>query len=211
MSTQKKLSEKEILKLISQLRENPNNKQGLLADLGIAGAGMAGAGAVAAVAGAGVAPIGFGITALTGFGLAVAAPVGLVAGAAVAGGAAAYGVTQAVRFKARQQGRCEQMIQQLNEMLRDEKYQKTKSQTTASDKTKFILFLEDPIKLKLMSHEDASDLIQLVEGGQLSLFEAYRLVKDILKEASANRESSPTALMPKLLNSDTTSSDYAVG
>lgn len=47
---------------------------------------MAGAGAVAALAGAGFAPIGFGITALTGFGFVVAAPVGLVAGAAVAGG-----------------------------------------------------------------------------------------------------------------------------
>lgn len=211
MSTQKKLSEKEILKLISQLREDPGNRQGFLADLGIAGAGMAGAGAVAAVAGAGFAPIGFGITALTGFGFVVAAPVGLVAGAAVAGGAAAYGVTQAVRFKARQQGRCEQMIQQLAEMLRDMKYQKTKTQTTESDKTKFILFLEDPIKLKLMSHADASDLIQLVEGGQLSLFEAYRLVKDILKEFNTGKENGPTVLLPKLLKGDTTSSDYAAG
>lgn len=208
MSMRKNLSEKEILKLIADLRKDSGNKQRLLADLGIAGAGMAGAGAVAATVGAGVAPIGFGITALTGFGFAVAAPVGLVAGAAVAGGAAAYGVTQAIRFKARQQGKCEQMIEQLNEMLRDKKYRKTKSQTTASDKTKFILFLEDPIKLKLMSHEDASDLIQLVEGGQISLFEAYRLVKDILKEFDTDKGDSPTSLLPKLLKGDTTSSDY---
>ena len=211
MSTQKKLSEKEILKLISQLREDPGNRQGLLADLGIVGAGMTGAGALATVAGAGFAPIGFGITALTGFGFVVAAPVGLVAGAAVVGGAAAYGVTQAVKFKARQQGRCEQMIQQLTEMLRDMKYRKTKTQTTESDKTKFILFLEDPIKLKLMSHEDASDLIQLVEGGQISLFEAYRLVKDILKDFDKNKDNKPAVLLPELLKGDTTSSDYAVG
>lgn len=204
----KKLSEEEILKLISELRKDSDNKQRLLADLGIAGAGMAGAGAVAAAVGAGVAPIGFGITALTGFGLVVAAPVGLVAGAAVAGGAAAYGVTQVIRFKARQQGRCEQMIEQLNEILRDKKYKKTKSQTSESDKTKFIFFLEDPIKLKLMSHEDASDLIQLVECGQISLFEAYRLAKDILKEFNADKGNSPTALLPKLLKGDTTSSDY---
>ena len=204
----KKLSEEEILKLISELRKDSDNKQRLLADLGIAGAGMAGAGAVAAAVGAGVAPIGFGITALTGFGLVVAAPVGLVAGAAVAGGAAAYGVTQVIRFKARQQGRCEQMTEQLNEILRDKKYKKTKSQTSESDKTKFIFFLEDPIKLKLMSHEDASDLIQLVECGQISLFEAYRLAKDILKEFNADKGNSPTALLPKLLKGDTTSSDY---
>ena len=143
---------------------------------------MAGAGASAAVAGASVVPIGWGITALTGFGIAVAAPVGLVAGAAIAGGAATYGVTQAVRFKARQHGKREQMIQQLNEILRDVSYAETKAQTTDADKTRFIIFLEEPIRLGLISPNDASDLIQLVENGQISLFEGYRLVKDILQE-----------------------------
>ena len=198
----KKLSKEEVLKLISQLRKNPNNKQALLADLGIAGAGMAGAGAVAAVAGAGIAPIGFGLTALTGVGIAVAAPVGLVAGAAVAGGAAAYGVTQAVRLKARQQGKREQMIQQLHELLRDMRYEDTKSQSSDVSKNNFIVFLEDPVKLNLISSEDASDLIQLVENGQITLFEAYRLVKDILQEFNPDiKQKSAKVLLPKLLKS----------
>ncbi|ELS03609.1 hypothetical protein Xen7305DRAFT_00033330 [Xenococcus sp. PCC 7305] len=196
----KKLSKKKILELISKLKKNPSAKYQILADLGIAGAGMAGAGAVAAVAGASVAPIGFGVTALTGFGIAVAAPVVLVAGASVAGGAAAYGITQAVRFKAHQHGKLDQMIKQLEEMLRDMDYQETRSQTTDTDKTRFIIFLEEPIKLNLISEEDASDLIQLVENGQISLFEAYRLVKDILKEFDADKKKSQTdILLPKLL------------
>jgi hypothetical protein len=195
----KKLSKEEILQLISKLKKDPNAKYRILTDLGIAGAGMAGAGAVAAVAGASVVPIGWGLTALTGFGIVVAAPVGLVAGAAIAGGAATYGITQAVRFKARQQGKREQMIQQLIEMLRDLSYAETKAQTTEADKTKFILFLEEPLKLGLISSNDASDLIQLVENGQLSLFEAYRLVKDILQEFNLDKGGKPDILLPKLL------------
>lgn len=195
----RKLSKEEILKLISKLKEDPNAKYRILADLGIAGAGAASAGAVAAVAGAGLVPIGWGLTALTGFGIAVAAPVGLVAGVAVAGGMATYGITQAVRFKACQQGKREQMLQQLDEMLRDMSYVETKAQTTEADKTKFILFLEDPIRLGLIASDDASDLIQLVESGQISLFEAYRLVKDILQEFDLDKKGNPDTSLPRLL------------
>ena len=180
--TQKKISKKELLQLISKLKKNPGDKKAILADLGIVGVGMAGAGAVAAVAGAGAAPIGFGVTALTGLSLVVAAPVGLVAGVAVAGGAATYGITRAVRFKAQQQGRCEQMIQQLEEMLHDISCQETQSHMSETDKTRFILYLEDPIRMNLMSPEEASELIQLIEDGQLTLLEAYRLVQDVLIE-----------------------------
>lgn len=196
---QKKLSKEEILKLISKLKEDPNAKYRILADLGIASAGAAGAGAVAAVAGASIVPIGWGLTALTGFGIAVAAPVGLVAGVAVAGGAATYGITQAVRLKARQQGKREQMLQQLDEMLRDMSYAETKAQTTEVDKTKFILFLEEPVKLGLIASNDASDLIQLVQNGQICLFEAYRIVKDIIQEFDLEKGGKPDDYLPRLL------------
>jgi hypothetical protein len=195
----RKLSKEEILKLIAKLKEDPNSKYRILADLGIASAGAAGAGAVAAVAGASVVSIGWGVTALTGFGIALAAPVALVAGAAVAGGAVTYGITQAVRFKARQQGKREQILQQLDEILRDIGYTETKAQTTEEDKTKFILILEEPIELGLISSDDASDLIQLLENGQISLFEAYRLVKDILQEFDLDKGGKPDTYLPRLL------------
>lgn len=197
--SQKKPSKQELLKLIAKLRKNPKSKHDLLADLGIAGIGMIGSGSLAAFLGAGTASIGYGVTALTGTVFVVAAPVGLVAGAAVAGGAAAYGITQAVKLKARQQGRCEQILQQLEEMLRDIKYKETKAQTTELDRTKFVLFLEEPIQLNLMSHEDAINLILLVENGQINLFEAYSLVKDILKEFEVSKAEKPVPLLPTLL------------
>jgi hypothetical protein len=151
------------------------------------------------VAGASIVPIGWGITALTGIGMTVTAPVALVAGVAVAGGAVTYGITQAVRFKARQQGKREQMLQQLDEILRDTGYAETKAQTTELHRTKFILILEEPVKLGLISSDDASDLIQLVENGQISLFEAYRLVKDILQGFDLDKGGKPDTHLPRLL------------
>lgn len=195
----RKLSKEEILDLISKLKENPNAKYRILADLGIASAGAASAGAVAAIAGASVVPLGWGLTAITGFGMVVSAPVGLIAGAALAGGAATYGITQAVRFKARQQGKREQMLQQLDEILRDMDYAETKAQVTEKDKTEFILFLEEPIKLNLIASNDASDLIQLVENGQISLFEAYKLVQGILTEFNLDKGGKPDVYLPRLL------------
>jgi hypothetical protein len=177
-----KFSKEEISQLISKLQTDSKAKYQILTDVGIAGAGMAGAGAVATVTGTSIVPIGWGITALTGFVTVVAAPVGLVVGAAVVGGVATYGITQAVRFKAYQHGKRDQLIQQLIEMLRDMDYYQTKAQTTKADKTRFSLFLEEPVKLGLISPESASELIQLVENGSITLFEAYRLVKDILQE-----------------------------
>lgn len=95
---------------------------------------------------------------------------------------ATYGITQAVRFNAYQHGKRDQLIQQLIEMLRDMDYCQTKAQTTKADKTRFSVFLEEPVKLDLISPEHASELIRLVENGSITLFEAYRLVKDILQE-----------------------------
>jgi hypothetical protein len=154
-----KFSKEEISQLIFKLQTDSKAKYQILTDVGIAGAGMAGAGAVATVTGTSIVLIGWGITALTGFVTVVAAPVGLVVGAAVVGGVATYGITQAVRFKAYQHGKRDQLIQQLIEMLRDMDYCKTKAQTTKADKTRFSLFLEEPVKLHLRSTFRAYELI----------------------------------------------------
>jgi hypothetical protein len=177
-----KFSKEELSQLISKLQTDSKARYQILTDVGIAGVGMAGAGAVATVTGTSIVPIGWGITALTGFVTVVAAPVGLVVGAAVVGGVATYSITQAVRFRAYQHGKRDQLIQQLIEMLRDMDYYQTKAQTTKADKTRFSLFLGEPVKLGLISPESAYELIQLVENGSITLFEAYRLVKDILQE-----------------------------
>jgi len=177
----KKISKKELLRAIKQLEKNPNDRVKILGEVGVAGVGAVGAGAVAAVAGAGIAPIPV-ITALTGFGVAVAAPVALVAGAAVVGGAATYGVVKLVSDGAAQEAKRREMRKRLEEQLREIETQERKAKLTSANKNAFIIFLKTPLEQNLVTAEQAQQLIEQIETGQLPLQEAYQLLKDILDE-----------------------------
>ncbi|MGB3559358.1 MAG: hypothetical protein WBA24_12530, partial [Geitlerinemataceae cyanobacterium] len=111
-------NKKQILKAIEQLKKNPNNKASILADAGIPLLGIVGGGAAAALVGTTTASIPV-ITALTGVGLVVAAPVGLVAGAALAGGAVAFGLSRLIKGKGYDEGKQNQLLQQLQDQLRE--------------------------------------------------------------------------------------------
>jgi len=54
-----------------------------------------------------------------------------------------------------------------------------------SDKTKFIILLKEPVRLNLISPEDAQNFIRAVESGQMPLKEAYHLVEDVIKSAKS--------------------------
>lgn len=182
MSKSKKPSKKDILDAISRLEKNPNSRTKILGEIGVAGMGAAGASALAAVFGAGVAPIPI-ITALTGVGMVVAAPVALVAGAAVAGGAAAYGLTKLATSGAYYQGKREEIKQKLQDRLKEIETEEQKSKLTEENKNSFIIFLKGPLELDLITAEQAQDLIRLVEKGEMSLEEAYKLLEEIIGEA----------------------------
>lgn len=57
-----------------------------------------------------------------------------------------------------------------------------KSTIGDNDKNKFYSFLKEPLKLNLISPEDAQRLMELVEKGELSISDAYQVVQDILSE-----------------------------
>lgn len=177
-------NKKQILKAIEQLKKNPNNKASILADASITLLGAAGVGAVAVVAGETIASIPV-ITALTGVGLVVAAPVGLVAGAAVAGGAVAFGLSRLIKGKGYDEGKQNQLLQQLQDQLREIERKEKASNLQDEDKTQFIIFLEEPLKCDLISAKDANDLIQAVEKGRISLKDAYQYIIDLLNESKA--------------------------
>ncbi len=192
-----KLSKEQILQLIDELRKNPSNYYQIITDLGATGAGIAGG--IAAFAKTSFVQVGWGITALTGAYIPVAPSTKLVVGASVVGGALTYATLQAVRFKARQYGKREQMLQQMEEKRRDIEYEEQKSETTEAEKLQFILFLKEPVRLELVSSRDASDLIQLVMDGKITLSEAYKLVEAILKDFNLDKEKKSITLLPKLL------------
>ncbi|MGD1717382.1 hypothetical protein [Dapis sp. BLCC M172] len=187
MSTTEKPNKEQILKAIEQLEKNPNDKLAILGDVGITGLGAVGVGAVAAVAGTTTASIPL-VTALTGVGMVVAAPLGLIAGAAFAGGAAAYGISRLVKGGGYNEGKQQEILKRLQEQKVEIEAKERGSNVGDSDKTNFILLLKEPIRLDLISSEDAQELINAVETGQLPLKEAIEMVEDIVKSEDIQTE-----------------------
>jgi len=174
MSGNKSVNKEQILKAIEQLEKNPNDKLGILADIGI---GVVGAGA------AGAAVAAFGGTSIL-FGLiAVAPPVGLVVGGAALGAAALVGAKRIFFDGTFNEGKKAELLQQLKEQLREVETKERASKLGESDKTKFIVSLKEPVRLNLISPKEAQDLMRAVESGQIPIKEAINMVKAIVEAA----------------------------
>lgn len=174
MSENKTPTKEQILKAIEQLEKNPHDKLGILADIGIGAVGAVGAGA--AVAAFGGIPILFGLFTL-------APPVGLVVGGAALGAAALVGAKRIFFDGTSNDGKKAEMLKQLYEQKKDFEAKERASKLGDNDKTKFIILLKEPVRLNLISPQDAQDLIRAVENGQMSLKEAYHLVENVIKSA----------------------------
>jgi hypothetical protein len=185
MPDKQNLTKDQLLKIIEKLEKNPNDRVGILADIGVAALGAAGAGAAAAVLGTTTASIPM-ITALTGIGMVVAAPVALVAGAAAAGGAAVYGVSRLIKDGGFHEGKRNQLLNEYKEKLREVEAKERQSNFDEHDRTRFYSFLKEPLKHNLISPNDAQQLMQAVENGHISLSEAYKLVGQVLSDGGAD-------------------------
>lgn len=181
MAESKKPSKKDILEAIDKLEKNPNSRTKILGEMGVTGIGAAGVGALAAFLGASTAPIPI-ITALTGVGMVVTAPVTLVTGAAVAGGAAAYGLTKLLTSGAYDKGKQEEIKQKLKDQFKELEVEEQKTSLTDENKNSFFSFLKKPLKLDLITAEQAHELMILVENGHMTLEEAYGLLDGIFQE-----------------------------
>ncbi len=174
MSKNQTPTKEQILQAIKDLEENPNDKLNILADIGIGVVGAAGAGA--AVAAFGGTSILFGL-------ITVAPPVGLVVGGAALGFAALVGAKKMFFDGTFNDGKKAAMLKQLYEQKKDFETKERASKLGDDDKTKFIILLKEPVRLNLISPQDAQDLIRAVENGQMSLKEAYHLVENVIKSA----------------------------
>lgn len=187
MSNNQNPTKEQLLKAIERLERNPDDKIGILADLGITALGAAGAGVAAAFFGTTTASIPI-ITALTGIGIAVAAPVGLVAGAAVAGGAAIYGISRLIKDGGFNEGKRNQLLHEYRERIKEIEAKDRRSEVKEDDITNFYVFLKKPLELNLISAEDAYQLIQAVEHGQIPLSQAYKLVGQLFDDQALQDE-----------------------
>lgn len=175
--SKKNISRKDLLRAIKQLEKNPNDRIKILGEVGIAGIGVVAGGGAAAVLGASTASIPV-VTALTGVGIAVAAPAALVAGAAVAGGIATYGVVKLATGGAAQEAKRKEIKKRLEKQLHDIETQERKAKVTTPNKNGFIVFLKTPLEQNLITADQAQQMIELLEAGQLSLQEAYQLLNE---------------------------------
>ncbi len=78
-------------------------------------------------------------------------------------------------------GKIVEIKSQLQHQLKEVEAKEQASKLDDSDKTKFILFLKEPIRLNLIPPQDAQELIEAVEKGQHSIKDAIKLVEDLLK------------------------------
>ncbi|HEY9609458.1 hypothetical protein [Allocoleopsis sp.] len=172
----KTLTKEQLLKALEELEKNPQNRLGILADIGVGVVGAAGAGYAASVLGASA--IFFGL-------IPVAAPVAVVAGGAALGGLAFVGIKKMLFDGTYDEGKRDQIRIQLEENLKDIEAKEKASNLGENDKNQFYTFLKEPVKFDLISPEDAQGLINAVESGKMSLKEAYHLVKDVINSAKS--------------------------
>lgn len=101
------------------------------------------------------------------------------------GGAALVGAKRIIFDGTFSEGKQAEMLRQLEEQLREVEAKERSSKLRESDKTKFILSLKEPIKLELISPEDAQQLIAAVENGQMPIKDAIKMVEDVVRSTQA--------------------------
>lgn len=171
MSKQKR-SKKELLDAINNLKAGGDGGT-FLTDIGALGAGAVGGGTAAFAFG--------GTTVLFGL-LPVAAPLAVVAGGTLLGGAALVGIKRILIDGTYHGGKRAEIVRQLEDELREVRAEERKGNVKKTDKIKFHVFLERPIKLDLITPEDAQKLMEQVETGKMAISEAYEMIKEILLE-----------------------------
>lgn len=175
--TNNKCSKQDLLKAIERLEKNPGDRLTFLTDIGALGVGAVGAGAAAFAFGGTTASILFGLVTVP-----VAAPVAVVAGAAVLGGAALFGAKRFLIDGTHHDGKREEMLKQMREQLRDIEVKERKSRISENEKNQFYSFLKEPLKLDLISAEDAQRIIELVETGEIAISDAYKAIGELISD-----------------------------
>lgn len=148
----------------------------VLTTAGGAAAGVSAAGAVAAAAGASTL---LGSTTLAGTlgGIFVATtPVGWVVGCAVAGAAAAYGVSRLVRSGGRNDRVREEIVERLSKKLAQIRTRNTQRAALAE----FQKVMTETIQGGFISNEQATRMVDLVEEGKLSIEIALARIRGLL-------------------------------
>lgn len=184
MSSDKKITKKQLLKVIDELQTNPNDRVRILGDLGIsvvgAGLGAAAAGTVATIVGTSSIPILTTAASWIGVSALAATPIGWTIGVAAMGGVLAYGVSRLIRNGGLSEGRKNELLQTYQDRLREIHFKEQSETVTSIDRNRFITSLRELIEKDAIPAKKAFQLIEAVERGSMPISQAYNLVSAIL-------------------------------
>lgn len=185
MAIFKRVTKKQLLKVIDGLEGAPSDRVRILGDVGITsvgiGLGAAAAGSVATIAGVTAIPAVTTAASWLGVSAVAVTPVGWVIGAALAGGALAYGVSRLIRDGGMSEGRKLELLQFYRERLQETQRREQAQEVTVPDRNGFIVSLREMIEKDAISPLQAFKLIDAVERGSMSLSEAYGLLTNLLQ------------------------------
>lgn len=182
----KKVSKRQLLKMIDELEKQPHDRVRILGDVGItavgAGLGWAAAGTVASLAGATTAPAAAAsIAGWLGLSIAATTPIGWVLGATAAGGALAFAVSRLIRDGSMSEGRKCELREAYSAQLRDVLAKERAGSITESDRIRFITNLREVVSQSVLPAEKALELIEHVEAGRIEISEAVRHINALLE------------------------------
>jgi hypothetical protein len=185
MSSDKKVTKKQLLKVIDELQKSPDDRVRILGDLGISavgvGLGAAAAGTMATIAGVSSIPVVTTAASWLGVSAVAATPIGWILGIAAAGGALAYGISRLIRDGGMSEGRKRELLQVYQERLRENLFREGAEQVTCKDRNQFISSLRELIEKEAIAPKKAFQLIEAVERGTIPISEAYSLITAILR------------------------------
>ena len=189
MTHHRAVTKKQLLKVIADLQASPSDRVRILGDVWITsvgvGLGAAAAGTVAALAGATSIPVVTTAASWLGVAAVAATPLGWTIGVALAGGAAAYGVSRLIRDGGLSEGRKRELLQLYRERLEELKRREQVEEIGASDRNRFIASLRELIEKDVITPKKAFQLIDAVERGAMPLAQAYSLVAALLEQPQA--------------------------
>ena len=186
MAKESKATKDQLLKMITELEKNPEDKVRIMGDMGITATGaILGAAAAGTLASAAGATSIFGLsTAASWLGVTVVAatPIGWIIGCAALGSAAAYGISRAIHDGGLSEGRKRELLQKYKEDAKRIETKEVAGSITEEDRTKFIISMKEMIDKDAISPDKATQLIEQVEQGRIPLSQALELIQALLVE-----------------------------
>jgi len=183
MTKERKVSRKQLLKMIDELKKSPNDKFRILGETGftLAGIGL-GAASATTIASAAGATTALGSSALASalpF-LATTTPVGWVIGSGAAVGFIVFAFGRVLAGGGIAEGRKLELLNQYREREQQLKAKETAGAITDVDRTQFIIALREIVEKDAIRPDQAFRLIEQVEAGRISLTQAFSTLQILL-------------------------------